>query len=328
MLFRSQVEDVGWYVIQLIPEKNLNVQVFAINLVVFVSILFCLIFGVIFSIFQNNSIIRPIKRLMKEMIKVKTGDFNVTLPIRSNDEIGKLSSQFVDMTDRVKDLINKVFKSQIKEREAELIAMQAQINPHFLYNTLDNIRWMAVNEGANAAGEQIEALSRIFRHVLNKGKETTTVRDELMHLRDYIFIQENRFKDTIRTDIQLDDSLIDCETLKLILQPLVENSYQHSLQRKVGGGFIHVGVEKEGESIRYTVTDDGLGADEEKIRTILYGNTESGSGFALKNIHDRIQLKYGQSYGLVFSSEKNKGTTVTVTFPYRLASKAVQEERT
>lgn len=314
-VFHYQVEGADWKVIQVIPQRELNIEMNAINMIVIACIVFCIAFGILFSLLQNVFIVNPIKRLMKEMNKIKTGDFNVNLRVNSTDEIGSLSMQFIEMAERLKDMIDKVFKSKIKEKEAELIAMQAQINPHFLYNTLDNIRWMALDEGAKAAGEQIETLSRMFRHVLNKGEDMTTVRSEILHLKDYIFIQENRFKDTIKIEIDIDENFMEYKTLKLVLQPLVENAIQHGLQGKVGGGSVRVKVGCAGDKLRYTVSDDGLGGDEERIRKMISGIEEPQSAFALRNINDRIQLKFGHEFGLTFYSVKGSGTRVEVVFP-------------
>ena len=272
-------------------------------------------FGIFFSLIQNNSILKPIKLLSKEMEKVKKGSLYVTLKIKNKDEIGNLSSSFSEMVEKIRELIDSVYKSKIKVKEAEVIALQSQINPHFLYNTLDSIRWMAVKNKDYAVGEQIEALSDIFRHVLNKGKDMTTIKEELDHLNNYIFIQKSRYGDKIFVDIQVDESLMEYLTPKLILQPLVENSFQHGLECKVEGGKIYIQIERLKNGIKYSVTDDGMGTNQDKITKMILSNKESHNVFALNNINDRIQLKYGREYGLKFSSQEGIGTTVVVVIP-------------
>ena len=320
-VFHYLIEGTGWQVIQTIPESELNKQILIINLIIIICISFCILFGIFFSLIQNTSILKPIKLLSKEMERVKKGNFDIDLKIMNKDEIGDLSNLFSDMVSKIRELIDSDYKSKIREKEAEVIAIQSQINPHFLYNTLDSIRWMAVGNKDYAVGEQIEALSDIFRHVLNKGKDMTTIKEELDHLNNYIFIQKSRYGDRIFVDIQVDDSLMEYITPKLILQPLVENSFQHGLESKVEGGKIHIQIEKLESGIKFSVTDDGMGTNQDKITKMISSKTESHNVFALNNINDRIQLKFGKEYGLKFSSQVGKGTTVEVVIPQLKASK-------
>jgi len=314
-VFHYSIKSTMWSVVQAIPESNINKQISAINIIIGFCITFCIMFGIIFSIIQNFRIIRPIRFMSREIDKVKSGNFNVGIKIKSNDEIGTLSKSFLDMVENIKDLIDTVYKSKIKERESELIAMEAQINPHFLYNTLDSIRWMAVKNKDYAVGEQIEALADMFRHVLNMGMDMTTIGEEIDHLNNYILIQKSRYGDRINIDIQVEACILVLKTPKLILQPLVENAIHHGLECKVGGGKIWVSIVLQESSVIYTVVDDGLGSDENIIHKMLSEKTEQHKVFALKNINDRIQLKFGKDYGLKYFSKKEEGTTVIVSIP-------------
>lgn len=311
-----KVTDMSWYVVQLIPEREMSGQIVVINTFIAICIAFCLIFALIFSYIQNRSVVKPLKLLAKEMEKVKKGDFDIHLKIKKRDEIGTLGNIFIEMIAKINDLINKVFKTQLMEREARLLALESQINPHFLYNTLDTIRWGVLSKGDYESGEQIKALSDIFRHVLNSGRDTTLIKEEIEHLQNYMKIQSSRFGDKIEMELVVDESLLECNTLKLILQPLVENSIRHGLECKMGNGRILVSISRDGDKVRYTVEDDGLGTDEDKIREMIESETESHNVFALKNIHDRIQLKYGSKYGLEFHSRVGQGTRVDVYIPY------------
>jgi two-component system sensor histidine kinase YesM len=318
--FYYQLKQYNWIVLQKIPTNQLNIQLKAINLIIILSILFCLFFGILFSLLLRFWVIKPLMQLSKEMEKVKTGDFNVKVKALSHDEIGSVITQFNDMTQKVKTLIDEVYTSQIKEREAELVAMQAQINPHFLYNTLDNIRWTALEEGADKAGEQIEILSNLFRHILNEGREITTIGEEIKHLQYYVSIQKFRFKENLQVYIDIDENLKKYQTMKLILQPLVENSIEHGFQKKLGQGIIYVRIEKIDDIIKFTVRDNGIGNDEKLINDFLHNPKEESKVFALKNIKERIQLRYGNEYGLKFYSKIHEYTIVEVTFPATLAS--------
>ena len=188
-------------------------------------------------------------------------------------------------------------------KELELKYMQSQINPHFLYNTLDSIRWMAVMEEKEEIAEQVEALSDIFRHALSGGREVVLLEKEIEHLESYILIQKNRFRDRMDVKIEVEDNLWHCKVLKLILQPLVENAIVHGLEKKLEGGIVTVKIKSEGELLIYEVEDNGAGADEAAIIRQLNSPGEEHNVFALKNIDERIKMKYGAEYGLIFHSK-------------------------
>jgi len=219
------------------------------------------------------------------------------------------------MSRRLKRLIEEVYTTKIKEQEAELNALIAQINPHFLYNTLDSIHWLAVKNRDYAVGEQLEALSAIFRHVLNRGEECVTIASEVEFIRNYMAIMESRFGRRVKIQIQTEPGLEQVLIPKLIIQPLVENGILHGLEPKKEGGTILITIEVQGDNLVIAVEDDGVGADEAEI-TEKMKNRESGKDtFALKNIDDRIKLRYGSAYGLCFESKPGKGTRVLVVMP-------------
>jgi len=322
-----KIPETSWNVVQIIPNNRVSSELMFINPFIILSLVFVFIFLCLFLIIQRYSIIKPIKALAKEMEKVKKGIFDVNICNNKNkkDEIGVVNAAFVDMVNKINDLINKVYKSQLMEKEARLIALESQINPHFLYNALESLRWDVVSKGDYESAEQLMALADIFRHVLNEGKEMTTIRSEIEHLRNYIKIQKNRFGDKIDFTFDIDDEVLDCDTLKLILQPLVENSIKHGLEQKLDNGRIHICVKRKDDKIVYSVVDDGIGTDENKIREMLVNETKSHNVFALKNIQDRIQLKFGKNYGLEFHSLPTCGTRVNVTIPYIKHGKEEQD---
>ena len=305
----------GWYIVQTIPEKEFNKQWYLIVVFITITITFCVMFGIFFFFVLYRAVVIPLRLLSFEMKKVIEGNFNIDLRIKSKDEIGSLSSLFVNMTVRLKELIERVYISQLREREAQLKAMEAQINPHFLYNTLDSIHWLAVKNRDYEVSDQIEALSDIFKHVLNKGTDITTVREELEFLKSYMYIQKCRFGEKIELEITAEEELLDVLTPKMILQPLVENAIYHGLEPKIGKGKITIRVGKNAEGILFEVTDDGVGTDQNRIEKMLESNEESKDIFALKNINDRIKIKFGKEYGLKFFSVRNQGTKVEVLIP-------------
>ncbi len=315
-VFHYRIEDTGWHVVEIVPKRELLSQLEVVKLFILIGMSLCALFGILFFIVQSKSVVKPLKRLTKEMAKVKSGNLNVHLEIRSKDEIGRVSYIFIDMVGQIQNLIEKVYKGQIREKEAELKALQAQINPHFLYNTLDSIRWMAVKRKAYDIGEQIEALSDLFRHTLNQGRETTTIGREIDHLKNYLLIQQNRFADKLSWDIEVDPTLMEEPVPTLLLQPLVENAIIHGIEPKIGSGTLRVSVfERLAGEIVLRVQDDGVGIGAGLIDEILKVEPEGHKGFALRNIADRLRLRYGSSSKLEVRSEPGQGACVELTIP-------------
>lgn len=312
-LFYTKIDDTGWYLVQILPNTVINSSVKYVNTISVLFVVVFLLFGVFFIAIQNRCVVLPIVSLSREMERVKDGVFEPNIDIPSTNEIGRLTYYFLDMTDRLKNLFETVYKTRLQKREAELRALQEQINPHFLYNSLSSIYWLAYQNKDFEVGRQAEALSNHFRHVLNNGAELTTVGKELYHLENYMLLQRSKVGDRIALHIDSDQKLADCRTVKLILQPLVENAICHGLESKPDGR-IDVRVASEGGKIVFTVTDDGVGADQAEIRALL-DEAQTEKAFALRNINQRIKLWYGQEYGLEFYSEPGRGTTVTVTIP-------------
>ena len=310
---RSSVND--WYFINLVPRSAFLSGSRTSMLVIVCSFLLCIFFGITFALIQKRFVIGPIRELVVKIDRVEVGDFTEECSVYPGDEIGALNREFDEMSRRLKRLIEEVYTTKIKEQEAELNALIAQINPHFLYNTLDSIHWLAVKNRDYAVGEQLEALSAIFRHVLNRGEECVTIASEVEFIRNYMAIMESRFGRRVKIQIQTEPGLEQVLIPKLIIQPLVENGILHGLEPKKEGGTILITIEVQGDNLVIAVEDDGVGADEAEI-TEKMKNRESGKDtFALKNIDDRIKLRYGSAYGLCFESKPGKGTRVLVVMP-------------
>lgn len=309
------LESNKWYVVKVDMKNYIYREIKIINFIIMTCVFFVVLFGICFLNIQRKSIIVPVEKLSKQVSHFREGSYDIASYSQSKDEIGTLIESFREMGMYIQDLIERVYKSQLREKEAELKSLQSQINPHFLYNSLDSIRWMAIKSKQYEIAEQIEALSNLFRHCLNGGKEITTIGEEIAHLKDYITIQKNRFGAHLKVDIEVDHTLSNYQVLKLILQPLVENAIVHGLEGKVGGGHILVKIEKKEQTIRYSVEDDGLGVDEKIILDKLNNPEEYHQVFALSNLNERIKHKYGTAYGIVFKSQIGIGTTVEVIIP-------------
>ena len=284
-----RMNDPNWIVVQTVDDSHFHAQFTALIVLMAGALLFCLIFTAVYSVVIGNTVLKPIKRMYREMDRVRKGDLEIRIPYESEDEIGQLSRQFVRMAHELKALIETKYKQQILLKEAELQNLESQINPHFLYNTLDTIRWIAVKNKDTVVCEQIEALSDLFRHVLNKGEEMTTLGEELLHLENYLLLQKARYGDKISVEMQIDETLLGMPMPKLLIQPLVENAIYHGIEHKVGAGTIRLNVGREDNNLLVTVEDDGVGTQGEEISRKIYDKQDS-SLFALHNIHERIQL--------------------------------------
>lgn len=305
---------VQWYVVKIDDRSAIMAQEILRSMII-ICMLLAMIFGMFFYRIQKKRIIEPIIHLSRDVSLFHEGQYAIGSYSDANDEIAVLNNNFIEMGNYIQDLIERVYKSQLREKEAQLQYLQSQINPHFLYNTLDSMRWMAVKEQQYDLAEQIEALSSLFKHALNQGKKMTTVEKEVQHLKDYLTIQENRFGSRIQAEIVLEEGLASCKVLNLVLQPLVENAIVHGLEGKIEGGCVSVHIKRSGEDILYLVEDNGIGTDQEKINKSLEERVDTHNALALDNINQRIKCQYGEKYGIHFHSELGVGTLVEVRMP-------------
>ena len=310
------IDDLNYTLLNLVPLKELLEENTVIPKTMLevagISFIVCVLIALLFSI----NVLRPLKNIRLQMQKVENENFDVQVKYRSNDEIAMLGRSFNKMSAKLKELINQVYITKIKQKEAELSALETQINPHFLYNTLDTIYWMCRMEKAFETSKLIEALAKLFRLSLNNGKELILLRDEVDHLKNYLIIQKKRYGDAINFSVDVEDGLLESTVVKLVLQPLVENAIIHGIEKKEGKGNIVVTIKRVSENIIYEIRDDGKGIDVNEINQLLTAVGDSNRGFGIKNINDRLKLYFGEQYSILFSSENGEGTTVTVTQPY------------
>lgn len=284
-------------------------------------VIYILIFGVIFvfsvSIFISSRISQPIKKLEKSMKEVENGVFDIYVDVKGEDEVKQLSRSFNLMILRIKQLMNQIIMEQESKRKTELKALQAQINPHFLYNTLDSIVWMAENGRIEGVITMVSALAKLFRISISKGEEVITVKDELEHANSYLVIQQIRYADKFDFEIEAQPQVLCHKTLKLILQPLIENAIYHGIEKTVDKGRIKITASIKDDRILLQVIDDGIGITSNILKKLLFTETQSeiSSGVGVKNVHNRIQLYYGKQYGLDIESELDEGTTVNIWLP-------------
>lgn len=303
----------GWKIINIVPLKQLLKDNTKVQDDLIITIIICFAVCTAIITFFSGRILARLKKLSKLMGKVENEDFDVYIEPKGNDEITRLYHSFNRMSAKLKELIQKVYSVQLKQREAELMALQAQINPHFLYNTLDNIYWMGRMEKAFETSKMVQALSKLFRQSLNNGEETTKVRNEIEHIKNYIIIQQIRYKDKITFSLNVEDDTLEYFTIKFVLQPLVENAIVHGCRDQDKCGMIDISVFKENGKLLFKVEDNGVGVDLDEINRLLE-EPDGKRGMAIKNVNDRIQLFFGDEYGLKFIKKEN-GTTVIVTQP-------------
>lgn len=313
----NALENCDWHIVGVcyVDEMITNkVERVVSSLVVILTIVLA---GTVFlgSVF-SDLFSKPVKSLVKAM-----GDFEgdssgfVYQPVRGTKEISALSDSFEHMAVRIQKLMEKVRQEEITLRKTELKALQAQINPHFLYNTLDAIAWMCEAGRNEDAVEMVNALARLFRISISRGHELIPIEKELQHAQSYLHIQNFRYKNQFQYTFDVDESCLQYYCNKITLQPIIENAIYHGMDRMVDEGLIQIGIHQTEDKIIFTVTDNGVGMTEEQCEEVLKKEPGDRAGIGIKNVNDRIKIYFGEQYGLVIESELDEGTRVTITMP-------------
>ncbi len=270
----------------------------------------------------TKNIAEPISELCDVAATAGEGDFEIrTKGDNSIVEIQKLNTSVNQMIKKIGQLVDDIRVEEINLRAAELRLLQEQINPHFLYNTLDNIIWLAESGEDEEVVKMVSSLSSFFRTTLSKGRDYITVAEEREHIESYLSIQKFRYRDILSYDIDFDDEILDNSILKLTLQPIVENALYHGIKNKRGMGHIQIDGRRDGENIVFIVSDNGIGMREEEVEHLknvisgLVSDDRSDGGFGLFNVNQRLELNYGREYGLNIESTYNVGTTINVKIP-------------
>ena len=279
----------------------------------------CLLVALGLSVLLSFTMTRPLKRLDARMKEVEKGDFDIRVEVTSPNEIGKLARTFNLMIGKIKELMNQRIRDEELKRSSEIKALQAQIRPHFLYNTLDSIIWMAESNKMAEVVQMATALSRLFRSSIGQGEEEVRLAVELEHVENYMKIQSMRYRGRFVYRIDVDPGLRDCRILRLVLQPLVENAIYHGLRSVEETGTIRIAARRDGDALELAVADDGVGMPPEQVRALLSDRRpqENGKGVGVLNVQQRIRLFYGAPYGLQFESEREEGTVARLRIPFR-----------
>lgn len=270
----------------------------------------------IVSFLVSRLVTKPIQRLIRAMQEFeKDAAGYVYRPVEGTTEIEALSQSYEHMVGKIQNLMKQVRQEEISLRKTELKALQAQINPHFLYNTLDAIGWLCEEERCRDAVEMVNALAKLFRISISKGHELITIEKEVEHARSYLKIQNFRYKNQFSYDFQIEEECLRYYCNKITLQPIIENAIYHGLDRMVDEGHIQIRIYSEGEDVIFRVEDNGVGMSEEQCRSILHKEPGDNSGIGIKNVNDRIKIYFGKEYGLSIESELDEGTTVIIRMP-------------
>lgn len=309
----------GWKLIGVVDQPVVTVG--NTEDLLFIVVIFCAYFELLIFInfILSKKLTDPIQSLEKSVRDIEQYRDGKGIYVGGTDETRQLGYAIQRMVDQLRTLTDDIVREHEQKQKSELNALQAQINPHFLYNTLDIIVWMIENGQREDAVRVVTALARFFRISLSKGKNIITVRDELEHVRNYLLIQEMRYKNKFRYEILCDAEAEEMSTIKLVVQPIVENAIYHSMDFMDGDGLITIRATVEEHVLTVSVADNGLGMTPEVVERLLTNapaeGSRRGSGIGLKNVQDRIRLYFGQAYGVTVESEPDEGTCVTLRMP-------------
>ncbi|WP_337101012.1 cache domain-containing sensor histidine kinase [Paenibacillus sp. YIM B09110] len=332
-----------WTTVGVFSTKESALEVQEIRFYVISFVFFLSLLSIAAAIYLAYSMSRPINQLMSFMQKAESGDMTIRYWGEREDEVGQLGRSFNTMLAQVNRLLLLTELQGKQKREAELRSLQAHIKPHFLYNTLDTIHWMARKKGAEDVAEVVQSLSRLFRIGLSKGNDIIPLADEFEHIQSYLTIQKTRYKDKLNYTLEVEDDVQPLYVLKLLLQPIVENAIYHGIKERRGPGHIAITAKADDGALLLSITDDGKGMTPAKLASLRQalegsvisevdgldtasatasgvmqmreGKEPQGQGYGIQNVQARIRLTFGERYGLVIDSEEGVGTTVTIVHP-------------
>lgn len=321
-LLRETIFQYLYYEIKDIQKSRAEYQDFFVEMIRFSVIAFAgiVILTSLLSYFIPRSITHPIRKLSEVTNQVARGNLSVRSDLNAGAEVGMLSDSLNTMIDKINELLEQVKKEQIRLRKAEFELLQAQINPHFLYNTLDTIVWLAESGEQKQVVSMVGSLSEFFRMSLNQGKDIVSIREELQHVRSYLEIQQVRYQDILEYEIHIQEELYKYLIPKITIQPLVENALYHGIKNKRGQGRIVITGKMERDCFVIQVQDNGIGMNEERLKQvrdrIYYKVPSSKDIYGLYNVNERIRLNFGEMFGISIESTYGEGTTVNIRLPY------------
>lgn len=317
------VSYTGWRIVSVIPNSEFAVSFSQMRLFVIAVVGLAVFLIIVLNAFVSSRVAGPIKKLDRSVGELEDGNLDLDIYIGGPAEVEHLGRTIRNTVEQLRQLMQDVVVEQEQKRRSEFDALQAQINPHFLYNTLDSIVWMVESERYREAISMVTALASLFRIALSRGSTIIPIRTELEHAQHYLHIQNIRYRNKFQVKTRVEPDILSFYTIKLIVQPLLENAIYHAMELLDGDGIITITGYLQDGDVYIEVTDNGLGIPPELIAGLLNGNTpprtnrtkKKASGIGLKNVHQRIQLYYGEGYGLQIESELDIGTTIRIHLP-------------
>ncbi|MDC3416076.1 sensor histidine kinase [Aquibacillus salsiterrae] len=315
---QSRYTDLTYY--NFLPYSYLTSQTNLIKIIVVICLLIMFGFTIFLSRRAAQNITKPLEDLTAKMKQIEKGNFDGSVARFSNyhnDEIGQLQVDFKIMLDKINELIRENYQKQLVIKETEYKALQAQINPHFLYNTLDSINWFAKINKQEKISILAESLGNLMRNIISKKEPLITIKDELEIVHNYVTIQKYRYTNRLQFELHSSQKFQNSRIPKLSIQPIVENAIQHGLEEMITECKVSVIISEFDDDLIITVADNGPGMDEETIHSIYAGDVKSkSSGIGLNNINERIKLMFGESYGIVIDSERGAGSKISIILPF------------
>lgn len=322
------VSYTGWKIVSVVPMSSFDMGMTGTKYFVIMLVTVSMLAVILLNQLVSASIAMPLKKLNNSVKEWETRNMNPSIYIGGSMEVEHLGCTLRSTVEQIRQLMQDIVVEQEEKRKSELDALQSQINPHFLYNTLDSIVWMIEGERYEDAVFMITQLASLFRISLSRGKTVISVEDELKHARNYMNIQKVRYKNIFEVRFDIDPEILQCCTVKLVVQPLLENAIYYGVECMDGDGEIDVNGYRREDDIYIEVRDNGLGIPEDEVEQLLKENNrvhKRGSGVGLLNVHNRIRLRFGEEYGLEIESEPDEGTTVRIHLPYIVYTPEEQE---
>lgn len=312
------ISYTGWKIVSVVPMSAFDMGISGMRFFVILLVALCMLMMILLNQLVSARIAKPLQRLNASVRDWEAGNMNPDIYVGGSLEVEHLGRTLRSTVAQIQELMHDILVEQEEKRKSELDALQSQINPHFLYNTLDSIVWMIEGEHYEDAVFMITQLASLFRIALSRGKTIIRIGDEIMHARNYMNIQKVRYKNIFSVDFSIDETILDCCTVKLVVQPLLENAIYYGVECMDGDGEISVIGYRRENDIYIEVKDNGLGMPKETVDALLKENNRvrgKGSGVGLINVHNRIRLRFGKPYGLEIESCPDEGTTVRIHLP-------------
>lgn len=313
------ISYTGWKIVSVVPMSSFEMGLSGTRMFVIMLVALAMLMIIVLNQLVSARIANPLQKLNESIKDWEAGNMNPDIYVGGSLEVEHLGKTLRSTVAQIQELMSDILVEQEDKRKSELDALQSQINPHFLYNTLDSIVWMIEGERYEDAVFMITQLASLFRISLSRGKTIITIEDEIKHAKNYMNIQKIRYKNIFSIDFKIDEDILNCCTVKLVVQPLLENAIYYGVECMDGDGEIEVVGYRKGIDIYIEVRDNGLGMPEEMVEALLTENNrvrKSGSGVGLINVHNRIRLRFGEPYGLEIDSRPDEGTTVRIHLPY------------